>query len=272
MNFVTFPALGIQLHISKIAFSIFGINIAWYAILIVFAIILAFILYKKREGLYKICFSDVFDLGLYVIPISFLCARAYYVLFNLEYYMQNPLEIINIKQGGLAIYGGIIGGAITCYCFAKKRKIAFWDLLDYLVPALALGQAIGRWGNFMNIEAYGIETTNFLRMGIWEQGIYKEVHPTFLYESTVDLLLFFFLFFRQKNRKFSGEITYLYLTFYSLARFFIEGLRIDSLMLGNYRISQILSAIIFVVFCSILAKKEKEAKKTRQVHIKCGKL
>lgn len=109
-------------------------------------------------------------------------------------------------------------------------------------------------------------------MGIWEQGIYKEVHPTFLYESLVDFAIFFLLFFYQKKRKFSGEITYLYLICYSLARAFIEGLRIDSLMLGNYRISQILSIAIFVVFCILLVKKEKETKKTQQARTKCGKL
>lgn len=262
MNQITFPGLGIELNISKIACKIFGINITWYAILIVSAIIIALLIYKKQNGLYNIKFQNIIDLSIYLIPISFISARIYYVLFNLNYFLANPLDIINIRQGGLAIYGGIIGGAITSYIFAKKRKIVFLSLLDYIVPALALGQAIGRWGNFFNVEAYGNQTTNILRMGIWEHGIYKEVHPTFLYESIVNVIIFVILIFRQKNRKFSGEITYIYLSLYSFARIFIENLRIDSLMLGNYRISQILSVIIFVVFCGILAKKEKETKKT----------
>lgn len=148
MNHITFPGLGFELNLSKIAFSVGGIPITWYAIFIVSAIIIAFGIYKKQEGLYHITFQSVLDLSIYLIPIAFLCARAYYVIFNLDYFLQNPAKIINLKQGGLAIYGGIIGGVITCYFFAKKRKIAFWDLLDYLVPALALRTSNGKMGEF----------------------------------------------------------------------------------------------------------------------------
>lgn len=138
MNQITFPSLGIKLNTSKIACRIFGMNISWYAILIVSAIIIAIAIYKKQNNLYNIKFQTILDLTLYLIPISFISARAYYVLFSLNYFILNPIEIINIKQGGLAFYGGIIGGAITCYIYAKKRKISFLDLLDYLVPALVL--------------------------------------------------------------------------------------------------------------------------------------
>lgn len=138
MNQITFPGLGIKMNISKIAFSLFGIDIAWYAIIIVSAIIIALVIYKKKDGLYNIKFQDIIDLSIYLIPIAFICARAYYVIFNLDYFITCPLEIINIKNGGLAIYGGIIGGVATCYVFAKKRNISFGDLLDYLAPAIAL--------------------------------------------------------------------------------------------------------------------------------------
>lgn len=171
---------------------------------------LGFIILKLREGLYGIQFQDILDLSLWLIPISILSARAYYVLFKLDYFLANLLQIWQIRNGGLAIYGGVIGGAITCYVFCKKRNIPILNMLDYLVPVLALGQAIGRWGNFFNIEAYGIETNNFLRMGILENGIYKEVHPTFLYESTVTYLLCIFLFLLQKKRKFQRR-NYIYL-------------------------------------------------------------
>lgn len=124
------------------------------------------------------------------------------------------------------------------------------------------GQAIGRWGNFINVEAYGVETNNFLRMGIFENGTYKEVHPAFLYESVANFIIFLILIILQNRKKYSGQITYIYLIGYAFARAIIEGLRIDSLMLGNLRISQILSIFIFIVFCFILAKKEKEYKKT----------
>jgi len=259
---ILFPGLGLSFSISKTAFTLFGISVAWYAVLIVLSFIIALFLFYKRDGLYGISKEHLFELMFYILPIAFIGARAYYVLFRMDYYLQNPDQIFNLRGGGLAIYGGIIAGAIVCYVFAKKKKIALGDLLDYIVPALALGQAIGRWGNFINVEAYGTETTSFLRMGIFENGIYQEVHPTFLYESIVDFVLFLFLLFYQKKRKFRGEITYLYLIFYCLARFFIEGIRTDSLMLGNYRISQVLSAIVFVIFCGLFWKKRKEMKKT----------
>lgn len=148
MSQVTFPSLGLQFNISKIAFNIFGINIAWYAVLIVSAFIIALLIYKKRDGLYDIKFQTILELCIYVIPVSFLCARAYYVLFKLDYFFQNPAQILNIKQGGLAIYGGIIGGAITCFVFAKRKKVNFLDLLDYIVPALALRTGYWQMGQF----------------------------------------------------------------------------------------------------------------------------
>lgn len=135
---VSFPGLGLNVHISKIAFSILNIDIYWYAILIVAAIIISLAIFKKNDGMFGIRFSDVLDLFLYLIPISFICARIYFVIFKLDYYMANPLNILNIRDGGLAIYGGIIGGAITCYFYCKKKKIPLLDLFDYIVPALAL--------------------------------------------------------------------------------------------------------------------------------------
>ena len=164
-----------------------------------------------------------------------------------------PLEIFNIKSGGLAIYGGIIGGAITAYIYCKKKQIKIIPLLDQIVPVLALSQAIGRWGNFFNIEAYGAQTNNIFRMGILENGIYKEVHPAFLYEAIADFIIFIILITLNKKRQKTGETTLLYLILYSFVRFFIEGIRIDSLMLYNIKISQLLSVLIFVVSCSILA-------------------
>lgn len=138
MNEVTFPLLNLKLQISRIAFSIGSIDIYWYAILMMSAFIIALIIFRIRDGKFGIKFSDVLDLNIYVIPISIISARIYYILFNLEYYIYNPLQIINLKAGGLAIYGGIIGGAITCYVFCKKRNINLLDLFDFIVPCLAL--------------------------------------------------------------------------------------------------------------------------------------
>ena len=247
MDVIKFPELNLEFNISKVAFRIFGIEIYWYAILIVSAICLALIIFKKRDGLYKIKFSDILDLTLYLIPISIISARLYYIIFNLGYYLQNPSEIFNIRSGGIAIYGAVIGGIITCFVFCKKREIRLLDLLDYMAPGLVLGQAIGRWGNFINIEAYGTYTNSLLKMGIIENGAYIEVHPTFLYESLACFAIFIILLIIKNKRKFSGQIAFTYLGLYSMQRFFVEGLRADSLMIGNIRISQILSVIIFAV-------------------------
>lgn len=249
---IKFPGINLELNISKNVLEIGNITITWYALIIVLAFIIALVICKKNNGKYEIKYNDIIDLSIYLIPISIISARLYYILFSLEYYIYNPLDLFNLKTGGLAIYGGIIGGIITIYIFCKKRNINLLDLTDYIVPSLALGQAIGRWGNFINIEAYGYETTLPWRMGIIENGIYKEVHPTFLYESIITFILFFLLTILQNKRKFKGEITYIYLIVYSFSRMILEEQRIDSLMLFNVKISQILSMLIFVIFCFIL--------------------
>lgn len=146
MNTVTFPILNLKIEIEPVAFSLFGIDIHWYAILIVSAILIAFIIFKIRDGLYNIKYSDIIDLSIYVIPISIISARLYYVLFNLNYYIKDPSIIFNLRSGGLAIYGGIIGGLITCIIFCKKRKIKLLNLLDYIAPGLALRSSNWKMG------------------------------------------------------------------------------------------------------------------------------
>ena len=138
MNVITFPGLNLQFNINRIALSIGGISIYWYAILMTSAFAISLLIYKLKNGKFEIKFSDILDLALLLIPISIVYARLYYILFNLEYYVANPTQIFNLRSGGLAIYGGIIGGAVTCYIFCKKRKIDLLDLLDYIVPCLAL--------------------------------------------------------------------------------------------------------------------------------------
>lgn len=274
MNTVIFPSINLELNIKRVAFSIFGIDIYWYGIIIALAIMIALLILKLQDDKFGIEFNTILDLAIYLIPISLICARIYYVLFNLQQYTNNPLKIFNLRDGGMAIYGGIIGGLITCIIFCKKRKIKILNMLDYIVPVLALGQAIGRWGNFINIEAHGTETNSIFRMGIIENGTYMEVHPTFLYESIITFFLAILLLNikdsekikkdskKQLIRKYPGQVTFIYLIVYSFARFFIEGIRTDSLMLFNFRISQILSMAIFVVFCLILTYKELKHKKS----------
>ncbi len=237
--------------ISRVAFTIAGIDIYWYAVLIVSAIVIGIIWSLLKSGRYNIKFDTILDLCIFMIPISILCARAYYVIFNFNYYTSNPLEILDFRNGGLAIYGGIIGAVITIIVFCKIKKVNILNLTDYIAPIIPLGQAIGRWGNYINIEAYGTETDLPLKMEVIENGVTKYVHPTFLYESVGNFILFLILLKVSKNRKFSGQITFLYFIGYAFIRFFIEGLRTDSLMMGNIRVSQLLSLIIFII-CTVV--------------------
>ncbi|NLY20948.1 MAG: prolipoprotein diacylglyceryl transferase [Tissierellia bacterium] len=222
------------------AFTLFGIDIQWYGILIATGAFLAIVLgIKQTKTTVGITEDDFIDSVLWILPIAVVCARLYYVVFfDFAYYMANPMQILNFREGGLAIYGGVIGGIIVGWIFCKRRKINFFTLFDIAAPGLALAQGIGRWGNFINQEAHGGPTD--LPWGIMVNGI--KVHPTFLYESIVDIGLFFFLYFYlRKHKKYEGQMAATYMVVYSLARFFIEGLRTDSLMLGSFRVSQLVS-------------------------------
>ena len=256
MNRINFEGLGINLEINRVAFEIGSVKIYWYAIFIISAIAIAILLCKKDDGKYNIKFEQILELALFMLPISIICARLYFVIFKLDYYIQSPAEIFDIRSGGLAIYGGIIGAISTIAVYCKIKKIKIVDVLDYISPYLALGQAIGRWGNFFNGEAHGTVTNSIFRMGIIENGKYIQVHPTFLYESICTLIIFIILFTKRNKRTYSGEISYIYFLLYGIARAIIEGLRTDSLMLGNIRISQILSIMLSIIFGSILVYKK----------------
>lgn len=255
MNTITFPGINLSLNIKKIAFTIGNIQIHTYAICIVVAILVAFVLLKKSKKNYNIDFDFSFYTMIYCLIFGIIGARIYYILFNLEYYFFNPLQMFNLRSGGLAIYGGIILGLIVIIIRCKKNNIAIYDFLDYIIPFVAIAQSIGRWGNFFNIEAYGVATTWWLRMGIETISGYKEVHPVFLYESIFTLFLFIILRIKQKNRKFEGEIVLTYLIMYTFVRFFLENLRTDSLMFFSVRISSLVSIIIFVISLILYLKK-----------------
>lgn len=256
MNVINFEGLGLSFNINNVLFKIFGIKVYWYSFLIVVAIVIALLLCKKDDGKYNIKFDDILLLFLFILPIAIISARIFYVIFQLDYYIQNPLDIFNLRNGGLAIYGGIIGSILAILLFCKIKKIKTLDMLDYLAPYLALGQSIGRWGNFFNQEAHGTETTSFLRMGIMENGKYLQVHPTFLYESVCTLGIFIFLYSIRNKRKYSGQLTYWYFFLYGIIRAIIEGLRTDSLMLGDFRVSQIISNCLSIVFGSLIIYKK----------------
>jgi len=242
---------------NPVAFSIFGIDIMWYGVLISLGVlfgILVAIRECRRVGFEE---ENLLDFLLFAIPAGIVGARTYYVIFSWDYYSKNLDQIINIRNGGLAIHGALIAGTIVGFIFCKVRKINFWQILDIVVPSVALGQAVGRWGNFINQEAYGGPTN--LPWGIIVDGV--KVHPTFLYESIIDLLVFFFLLWYRKNkRKNQGEVFALYLVLYSMGRFVVEGMRIDSLMFMNMRVAQLLSfglVLLGIIIFTYLRKKEK---------------
>lgn len=254
---LSFPGFGIgEFEVNSDAFSIFGIPIAWYALIITFGMVCAVLYTIYRAGKIGIIADDILDYALFVIPIGILGARLYYVLTTLEEY-NTFADVLNIRNGGLAIYGGIIAGAITVLGVSYFKKINFFAMADCCTPGIILAQAIGRWGNFMNGEAFGAETDIFCKMGVQNiltgnKLIY--VHPTFLYESLWNILGFILINIFYKHKKYDGQIFLMVFGWYGLGRMFIEGLRADSLystIFGwEFRTSQVLAAIIFII-CTI---------------------
>lgn len=240
-------------NMDPVAFELFGLSIRWYGILISLGIVLATLLAIHRAKKENVSEERILDLVLIAVPIAIVGARLYYVIFNWSYYQGDFLRMINIREGGLAIHGGVIAGVVVGYFFCKRHKIEFWKMADIVAPSIILGQAIGRWGNFINREAHGGPTD--LPWGIMVDGI--KVHPTFLYESLWNFMVCGFLLWYDKRKKFQGELLFLYGILYSVARFFIEGLRTDSLMIGPFRTAQLVSLITIVVFGFILHIKRK---------------
>ncbi len=260
MNNITFPGLGISLEINKIAFSVFGADVHWYALCIVSGIILAIGLCFFSKEKFGIKFEDILDIAIIMIGVGIIGARLYYVIFKLDYYLASPSKILAIRDGGLAIYGGILLGGLALIIRAKMLKIDILDLLDCVVPFVAIAQCVGRWGNFFNIEAYGVETTNILRMGVNSIQGYIEVHPTFFYESISTFVIFCILRILQKHRKFKGQVCSMYIILYAFIRFFIESIRADSLMLGIFKVSMVLSFLLFMIGIIFYFKKNQEKK------------
>lgn len=237
-------------------------TIHWYGVIIATGVILALWL-SVREGKHQVIDEDVFyDYLLWALPVAIICARIYYVVFQWPYYRLHPDEIIAIWDGGIAIYGAIIGGLITLLIFCRARGLPVWTMLDVIAPTVILAQAIGRWGNFMNQEAFGrITTKAALLAQHLPQWIITQMHiqgayrvPTFLYESLWDFCGFLFLIgLRHRKHLFKeGEVFFAYLIWYSMGRFWIEGMRTDSLMWGPIRVSQLLSVVLFVVSIALV--------------------
>lgn len=240
---------------NPIMFSLFGINIHWYSVLILIGIILGLILLEKEAKKFKYPKDLIFNICFWAIMIGIIGARLYYVIFNFSYYQNDLIEIFAIWNGGLAIHGGIIAGVLTILFFAKKYHLNFLKLLDMAAPSLILAQAIGRWGNFFNSEAHGIALSlsqlkellvpEFIIKGMNIGGIYYL--PTFYFESLWCFLGFIVLIIIRKMKYIKiGATTSIYLMWYSLGRFFIEAWRTDSLMVGGFKVAQIISIILFI--------------------------
>lgn len=268
-NEITFPKLGIDLHVNSTAFSIGGLDIQWYGILITFGLVLAMIYAFTQVKKYGLHPDRVLDCIIGGIIGGVVGARAYYVLLNWDNYAGDWKSIFNIREGGLAIYGGIIGAFLTGFLVAKIRKVKFLPLMDIVGIGFLLGQGIGRWGNFFNQEAFGCNTDSIFgmsggRIQEWITDQYpsttyfanfgtaldasQPVHPCFLYESVWCLLGFVLLaIFAKKIRRYDGQIFLIYICWYGAERAVVEGLRTDSLVIGNVRISQLLAICCVVV-------------------------
>lgn len=238
-------------------FSLFGRNIYFYGVIIAVGFLLGITYCAKNAGRFGIREDDVYDLVIWLIPLSILGARLYYVLFKLDYYLAHPGEIVEIWNGGLAIYGGVIAGVIVMLLVCRRKKIPWQAMIDLLIYGLLIGQILGRWGNFMNREAFGAETDIFCRMQLTApDGSSVCVHPTFLYESLWNLvgLIGLTVWERRGGRRYDGQAALGYFFWYGLGRSWIEGLRTDSLYIAgsSLRVSQLLSIVLCVTALVLL--------------------
>ena len=278
---IWFPNLGIEIEkLSRVAFSVLGKDVYWYGIFIglgvIFGVVFAMLEAKRTKQ-----DPDLYvDFVIYALIFAIIGARLYYVVFSWDYYSANPAKIFALREGGLAIYGGIIGAVLTAIVYCKKKKVDFWLLADTACPSIAFGQMMGRWGNFFNREAFGGFTDgpfamrlrlDQVRPGDVSQQVldhlmnfggvdYIQVHPTFLYESLWNLCLFLLLVLYRPKKKFAGQIMGLYFLGYALGRVWIEGLRTDQLMIGGFAVSQLLSAGIIVASVAFLIWKGRQEK------------
>lgn len=282
---IRFPHLGIYLPNIGKTISVFGVDIAYYGITIAIAMIvgISIALHEaKRTGQNQ---DTYLDLLMLTMLTSVLGARIYYVIFSWDNYKDNLSEILNIRNGGLAIYGGIIAGVITVFIYSKIKKMKFLQIADTVCMGLAAGQIIGRWGNFFNREAFGEYTNNLLAMqlpvsavreneitsAMWNHVVtiggveYIQVHPTFLYEGLWNLMVLLFLFWFRKRKKFEGELFFCYLVGYGVGRFWIESLRTDQLLLPGIHVpvSQLLSAVLVIVSLSVIICKRRKNRECR---------
>ena len=250
---ISFPSFGIDINPPR-SFQLGPLTIHFYGAIIALGLVLAVLYASRRSREFGIKEDDLLDGVLWVTPFAILCARAYYCLFSWEQYAANPIKVLYIWEGGLAIYGGVIGAVVGVLVFCHVKKIRTATILDLVLLGFLIGQSLGRWGNFFNREAFGAETDTFLRMGLMNRYT-EEVtyyHPTFLYESVWNAAGFLLLHLLSKKRKYDGQIALGYAAWYGLGRTFIEGLRTDSLYWGPFRVSQLLAAVSCLAAVAVL--------------------
>ena len=250
---ISFPFLGLEMNPPR-TFSLGPLTIHLYGIAIGLGLILAVIYACRRSKEFGLKEDDILDGVLWITPFAIICARIYYVAFSWKDYADNPLSVFAIWEGGIAIYGSVIGAIIGVIVLCKVKKLKIATVLDITLLGFFIGQILGRWGNFFNREAFGAETDSFFRMGLYNTvtGSWEYYHPTFLYESVWNLVGFILLHFLSKRRKYDGQIALGYCAWYGLGRCFIEGLRVDSLYWGPFRVSQVLAGLTCVAASAIL--------------------
>ena len=256
---ISFPLLGNWSIDPSASFTLFGRTFYWYGVIIAVGFILAMLYCARHCRRCGIEPDTLYDFLIWMIPLAIIGARLYYVIFQWSDYRDHPIDALKIWEGGLAIYGGVIAGLLTGIIWCRKKKIPFGAMADVCAPGLLIGQCIGRWGNFINREAFGRETTAFSRMGLTLPGretVY--VHPTFLYESLWNLMILILMLVYRKYKKFDGEICLLYFGGYGLGRFWIEGIRTDTLFIPGttLAVSQVLSLcmVIFAVVTDVVVR------------------
>ena len=245
---ISFPSLGLEFDPGR-SFSLGPLTIHYYGLIIATGLVLAAVYGMKRSKEFGLTEDDILDGVLWVTPFAIVCARIYYVAFSWADYADNPISVLYIWEGGLAIYGGVLGAIVGIFVYTRVKKISAWAVLDVVALGFLIGQSMGRWGNFFNREAFGAETDSFLRMGLYNTytGSWEYHHPTFLYESVWNAIGFLLLHNLSKRRKYDGQVALGYAAWYGLGRSLIEGLRSDSLYLGstNIRVSQLLALVSF---------------------------
>ena len=251
---ISFPFLGIEVNPPRVL-ELGPLTLHYYGALIALGLVLAVMYSCKRGHEFGLEEDDILDGVLWITPFAILCARIYYCAFSWHEYAANPISVLYIWNGGIAIYGSVIGAIIGMAVFAKIKKVKMMAVVDLILIAFLIGQFIGRWGNFVNREAFGAATDSFFRMGLFNTrtNAWEYYHPTFLYESVWNMVGFVLLHFLSKKRKYDGQMALSYAAWYGLGRCFIEGLRVDSLWWGPFRVSQLLAGITCIAAVCILA-------------------